>query len=248
MATNPEQQFRTYEPDYSGMDVREVVYATLDNYYGGKQEYKLDVITSQTVPQNGYVVFFVHGGAFSQPCDKRQAYICLFARELCAQGYTVVSPDYPIFNDVSEFEQQPEKHPLAFNTSGAAVNVAYHFIMEHAAEFGVKPGKVAIMGGSAGGMASVYAASKEPGNYFALVPLWGSPTLLPDVTGFPPTLCVHGTDDKAVSIELEKPFADALEAAGVPHQLITLPGWGHTPIPQMPVFMPAILDLLEKTR
>lgn len=248
MAANPEQQFRTFQPDYSGMLVREAAYATLDTYYGGRQDYKLDVITSETVPQNGYVVMFVHGGAFSQPCDKRQAYICLFARELCAQGYTVVSPDYPLFDDVSEFEQHPENHLRAFHTSSDAVNMAYRFIMAHAEEYGVKPGRAAIMGGSAGGMASVYAVSKAPEQYFALVPLWGSPTVLPDVTGFPPTLCVHGTEDKAVPISLEEPFAAALEAAGVRHELITLPGMGHTPVMKLPEYMPAILLLLEETR
>ncbi|MGN0778713.1 MAG: alpha/beta hydrolase [Aristaeellaceae bacterium] len=245
---NIEEMFRTRQPDYSGLCVREVTYATLDTYYGGQQDYKLDVITSETVPQNGYVVMFVHGGAFSQPCDKRQLYICLFARELCAQGYTVVSPDYPLFDDVSEFETHPENHMRAFQTSSDAVNAACRFIMAHAEEYGVKPGKAAIMGGSAGGMASVYAVSKAPEQYFALVPLWGSPTILPDVTGFPPTLCVHGTDDKAVPIALEKPFGEALDAANVPHELITLPGWGHTPIPQMPVYMPSILRLLAQTR
>ncbi len=249
MANNPEQRFRTFQPDYSGMNVLEVPYAVLDTYYGGRQTYNLDVITSETVPQNGDTVLFVHGGAFSQPCDKRQAYICLFARQLCALGYTVVSPDYPLFNDVREFEDHPEKHLTAFRTSGAAVNTAFHYIMDHAAEFGVRPGKAALMGGSAGGMASVYAVSREPENYSALVPLWGCPPILPDsMEGFPPTLCVHGTEDRSVPFGLEQPFADALDAAGAAHQLIPLPGQGHTPISQMPLFMPAILKLLEETR
>lgn len=248
MADNPEQQFRTEQQDDSGLCVREAVYAHLETYYGSRQPYRLDVLTSETVPQNGYAVLFVHGGGFSQPCDRRQSYIGQFARELCSHGYTVVSPDYPLFREKSEFWQHPENHLRAFHTSSDAVNAAYGFIMEHAEEFGIRPGKAAIMGGSAGSMASVYAVSKAPENYFALVSLWGPPSILPDVSGFPPTLCVHGMEDRTVPFALERPLADRLEAAGVQHELIALPGAAHTPVAQLPEYMPAILDLLEKTR
>lgn len=247
MTANPEQIFRTHKPDYTGMNVEEVTFATLTNLYGKPQDYQMDIITSQTVPSNGKTVMFIHGGGFSQPCDKRQAYICLFAKELCAQGYTVISPDYPILDDMSELHSASQERALEiFESSGRAANAAFDYVMDHAQQYGLKGGKMAIMGGSAGGMTAVYATSQHPERYGALVPLWGSPEPVPSLKDFPPTLCVHGTADEAVPIALEYAFQQALEEAGVSHQLITLEGCGHTPVHRIADYMPAISQLFQQ--
>jgi acetyl esterase/lipase len=44
---------------------------------------------------------------------------------------------------------------------------------------------------------------------------------------YPPTLLVHGDADKAVPYEQSVMMAEALERAGVVHELITIPGGGH---------------------
>jgi acetyl esterase/lipase len=44
----------------------------------------------------------------------------------------------------------------------------------------------------------------------------------------PPILIVHGTADKTVNVKQSELFAAALEAAGAPHQLVTVPGAGHS--------------------
>lgn len=44
---------------------------------------------------------------------------------------------------------------------------------------------------------------------------------------YPPTLLLHGTADKAVPYEQSLMMAEALERAGVVHELITIPGGGH---------------------
>ena len=71
------------------------------------------------------VVIFAHGGGFVQPNDKRQGYIPVFAKALTKEGYAVVSPDYPVFDNLKERE--------AWNkTAGAdraaeAVYLAYQY-------------------------------------------------------------------------------------------------------------------------
>jgi len=44
---------------------------------------------------------------------------------------------------------------------------------------------------------------------------------------YPPTLLVHGTADSAVPYEQSVLMAEALDRAGVAHELITVPGGGH---------------------
>ena len=44
----------------------------------------------------------------------------------------------------------------------------------------------------------------------------------------PPILIVHGTADKTVNVNQSELFAAALEAAGAPHQLVIVPGAGHS--------------------
>jgi acetyl esterase/lipase len=48
-------------------------------------------------------------------------------------------------------------------------------------------------------------------------------------SGDPPMLLIQGTADTTVPASQATELADALTAAGVPHQLILVPGAGHTP-------------------
>ena len=69
---------------------------------------------------------------------------------------------------------------------------------------------------------------------------------MPDVTKFPPTVSIHGTDDITVSYELELPIQDAFEKAGIPHKLITLEGSGHTPIKRFNEYISTVIEWLDK--
>ena len=244
---NPEIEFREkYKPDYTGMALTELPFCEIENHTGAQQTYKLDLITSPKKPGKPRpVVFFVHGGGFIQPCDKRQAYISVFARTLTAAGYAVVSPDYPLFADGAQLAAAGGE-PAGYAKAGEAVHQAYRYIAEHAKELELNPERIAIMGGSAGGWASFYGIADHPEDrYRAFINLWGAPDRLPDLAGFPPTLSVHGNADLLVPYERELPIQEQLKAHGIRHSLITLDSSGHTPLDRMDDYLPQVMALLD---
>lgn len=242
---NPEIQFRTmFKPDYTGMTLTELPFGELRDHKGKTQVYKLDLITPPVTPEEPMpVIFFIHGGAFQQPCDKRQAYICMFARSLTKAGYAVVSPDYPLFDD------EEDRKSNGGDTAGCAkaseaVHAAYGYLQENASKLHLDMDKVAIMGGSAGGMTGFYAIADWTDCYRAFINLWGAPREVPNLTNFPPTISVHGTADQAVPYEWELLIQQGLEDLHIPHELITLEDSGHTPLDRMGDFMPQVMKLL----
>lgn len=249
MGKNPEAQYRRYRPDYSGMTLRELTFCTMPDLFGRPVELLTDLITaSEETPKGPLpVVIFVHGGGFIEPNDKRQAYISLFARQLTAAGYAVLSPDYPQYEDQEQLDACGE--PLkAMRTAGQAVHHLYEFVMREGPALGLDTGRIALMGGSAGSMAGFYAIADHPQDrYRMFANLWGVPVPLPSLTGFPPVLSVHGTADPLVPFDLEDPLQQELQRLDIPHSLISLDGAGHTPLGQMSTFLPPILHLLNQT-
>lgn len=245
---NPEEQCRRYQPDYTGMDLREMPYGTLADHRGTPTVYKLDLITA---PDSGNklrpVVLFIHGGGFIQPNDKRQAYVSRFARDLTTAGYTVVSPDYPVFDD-GEHLASAGGEAAAYHLAANGIHGAYDFLRQNAVELGLDISHVFLIGGSAGAMAGFYAiADYQWDRYCAFVNLWGAPDPLPSLVGFPPMYSIHGDADTLVPYERELPVQAALDEAGIPHELMTLPGRGHTPMMEFGRFMPAILTFMAGT-
>lgn len=244
---NPEIEFRNkFKPDYSGMVLTELSFAEMTDHGGERHTYKLDLITPPVQPEQPMpVVFFIHGGGFLQPCDKRQAYICVFARKLTNAGYAVVSPDYPVFDDETQMAAHGGE-TAGYAKASEAVHLAYQYLHENAQKLHLNMEKVAIMGGSAGGMTAFYAIAHYTDRYAAFVNLWGAPDSVPDLAKFPPALSVHGNADMIVAYEREAPVQEQLAQHGIPHALITLEGSGHTPLNRMDEFLPQMMELLAK--
>lgn len=243
----PEQELRSrYKPDYSGMTLRVFDFCTMKDFAGKEQTYQLDFIAKDGDERTGRpAVIFVHGGGFLEPNDRRQAYISMFARDLTACGFVVVSPDYPQFASEEALDAAGGEQ-AAYEKAGEAVHLAYGYLVRSASALGVDPGRICVMGGSAGAMAAFYAVGRHPEDrYRAFVNCWGAPLSLPDVRAFPPTLSVHGNADQLVPWDREAAVQQALESAGVPHRLITLPGQPHTPLGKYREFIPCILEWLR---
>lgn len=245
--TDPERQFVSKDlAAYEGMRVEEYTFCQLENYHGEMQDYKLDVVTlPETAEVPRPVVIFVHGGGFVQPHNKRQGYIPVFAKALTKAGYAVVSPDYPIF-DSSE-HRATWNETLGADRAAEAVHLAYEYVKENAVKFNFDPDRIAVMGGSAGGMTCFYLLEFFNDEFKFFGNCWGAPWhRVPDVTKFPPTVSIHGTADKAVSYELEAPIQEGFEKAGIPHKLITLENAPHTPMKHFAEFIPTVLEWLDK--
>lgn len=243
----PESEFRRrFQPDYTGMRLDELSFCTMKNHSGTEETYKLDLIRSE-IPavQPQPIVFFIHGGGFLKPNDKRQAYISLFAKELTKAGYAVVSPDYPQFEN-EEALAAAGGEQAGYAKAAEAIHNAYRFWQENGESWKLDTSSIAIMGGSAGGWAAFYAISEFDDSYRAFVNCWGAPQILPDVHVFPATLSIHGTEDVLVPYPLEEAVQAAFAQQNVPHKLITLPGCGHTPLNKFADFMPAILEWLNR--
>ena len=247
MGKNPEAQYRRYRPDYTGMDVQEFTFCTMEDLFGRPCALQADRITAQGAGKPQLVVIFVHGGGFSEPNDKRQAYISRFARPLTTAGYAVFSPDYPQYDSPEQFAREGDEQ-LACRTAGEAIHHLYQYLQAHSSELGLDAGRIALMGGSAGGMASFYAIVQHPEDrYRMLGNLWGAPTHLPDLHYFPPVLSIHGTADQLVPYAQALALQQELTRCGVPHRLISLEGAGHTPIARMPDYLPQLLEWLHHT-
>ena len=244
---NPEAQYRRYKPDYTGIELRELPFCTLPDHRGTQTVYKLDLITAPAPPAAPCpVVVFLHGGGFIQPNDKRQAYISLFARELTAAGYAVIAPDYPVFEN-EEHLAAAGGESAGYSAAARAVHEAHQFIQQNAGEFGLDAENISLIGGSAGGMTGFYAIAEYPDDrYRAFINLWGAPDPVPELAGFPPVYSVHGDADPLVTYARELPVQQALAELGISHELITLPGSGHTPLGRMDEFWPGALAFLKK--
>ena len=244
---SPEGEFVQHDLSaYLGMSLREMAFCRVKDHRGDLKEYRLDLIVSPGAPTEPRpVVIFVHGGGFLPPNDKRQSYVATFARALTEQGYAVISPDYPIF-------ENNEQRALWNETQGAdlaaeAIYRACLFVKENAEALSLDPSRVALMGGSAGGMACFYLLEHYDVDVKMFGNCWGVPRKYAvDVTGFPPTLSIHGTDDKLVSYALEAPIQKDFERLGIPAELITLQGAGHTPIKEFGTYFPTLLAWLDR--
>lgn len=243
---NPETRFVTKDlAAYEGMIVEEYTFCQMENYHGQLQDYKLDVILSpEAASAPRPVVIFAHGGGFVLPNDKRQGYIPIFARALTKEGYAVVSPDYPVFDNHEERAKWNDTRGA--DRAAEAIYRAYQYVKENAEKFNFDAENIAVMGGSAGGAACFYLLEHYDVDVKLFGNCWGTPRYLPDVSSFPPTVSIHGTADPLVPYELELPIQDALAALGIPHELISIEGAGHTPMKHFPSYIPTVVAWLDR--
>jgi acetyl esterase/lipase len=180
-------------------------------------------------------VILLHGGSFLPRFNRQQPHLVELAEALARHGYVVVTPDYRV-------RDRPLDDPMG--TLRDAVDDcrdALDWVRAHAAEYGIDPARIAIVGSSAGAIIGVSLVGLEnsaarrfggPG-LFAFVNLWGSPVHAYRLCNFDdryaPTLIVHGTADAIVPFANSEQLAADLRAAKVDVELLALPEAPHTP-------------------
>lgn len=231
-----------FPANYDGLDIEEVAFAEFENCYGQKQEYKLDILRKQNDNELRPVVIFVHGGGFIQPLDKRQNYVSLICRQIIEYGYTVISPDYPLYND-KEDRLKDDSNALTKQIPHS-IKAVYDFILKNADKYNFDTSKIAIIGGSAGATTAYNAiATYKELKFTCFGALWGVPAILPDISHFPPIFSVHGTNDSSYVRQVD--VTEAFSKAHISCTLISVGGSGHSPIDKMAEYVPPLIHFLN---
>ena len=208
------------------------------NAAGADETLTLDIYQPAGDPERRRpAILWIHGGGFRPGNDKRQKYIVTMATEFARRGFVSVAPDYRVRAEVGQ-----DRLP-ALRDALEDCRAALAWLRAHADEYRVDASRIAVGGGSAGGMIAVNLAAIEgrpsggSGGVFALIDLWGSPAaslkVAPIGPRFPPTVLIHGTADELVPFAQSEALASELAESGVTRELRALPGAPHTPTSAM---------------
>jgi acetyl esterase/lipase len=207
-------------------------------------------------------IIWMHGNHHDKG-EARERNVC---SNLATAGYVALSINYGTWPD----SDVGEEHSPRILQNIANVRSAVRFLRVHASDYGVDPARIALFGGSAGGWLALMvgltggeagfdASRPYPGvssrvsaigDFYADVDAW----LKSRITAkSPPVLIIQGKADPAVDYHDSIGLGQALEAQGVPNELILLEDVGHAfdlttwqnkPLPRD--LRPVVLAFLEK--
>ena len=190
------------------------------------------------------VFVFIHGGGFTGG-DKRLLDLC---SKIAAQGFAVVSINYRLtlkYKKVSGASCSANMskglpangtfHPVlneAINNASDDAISALQWIKDNASKYGLNINKVAISGGSAGGMTALhvaYVAKQKILPIMAVVNLWGGLENADVISkNSPPILIYHGDLDETINIAYAHAIKERMDSIGSQKsQLQVLKGKGH---------------------
>ncbi|MFI3227503.1 MAG: alpha/beta hydrolase [Clostridia bacterium] len=230
--------------NYEGIKVQEVPFGIMENCYGEKQEYLMDILSDpkETEEKLRPVIIFVHGGGFIQPADKRQSYVSLICRECIKAGYVAVAPDYPVYNNSEE--RMADGSSAIYVKPPEAIKMAYDFVLANAEKYGFDTKRISLIGGSAGSISGYNAlAIYKDISVTCFGALWGVTPELPDVSNFPPIFSVQGTKD--MTYDRQAGVCKAFSDAHISCTLVSIGGSGHCPIDKIGEFVPPLINFLD---
>lgn len=217
-----------------------LTYAVLPGYDAAHTEtpLMLDVYEpAGDTEKKRHPILFVHGGGFVTG-TRDKGYPPVICTLLAKRGYVCFSIDYRLYPSGKERGPHADAAPKVAKD----LDLARKWILERADEFGIDPAKLAISGGSAGGMASIEACKLH--NYSAFACLWGTNDGATLCEGFPPTILIHGTADQLVAYKYCETFYAKLKENNVTCQFVTLPDAPHTPMSKLSEFAPLMVEFL----
>jgi acetyl esterase/lipase len=197
-------------------------------------------------------IVLVHGGGFERR-DRKDAPVVRTADRLASAGFVVVSIDYRLRPD----GPIPSARMAAFGTAmgdgefqravTAALDdtlSALDHVVDHAADLGVDPERIGLVGSSAGGItvdhlayaATAFGIDHPPVRFVGS--LWGG-LLVPPPDGVeapvanliaatdPPRFAIHGTADQTVPIVLDDQIATRADEVGLVTEYHRIEGATH---------------------
>ena len=215
----------------------DVVYGKgyVGNPASGEIDLMLDLYQTVGPPELRPALVFVHGGGF-EICDKADLPDSTFAEQYASRGYVVASINYRMKDDDPTFETGPwDNTGWMARAISAAINdadKAVRWMRQNASTYNVDPSRIALAGGSAGAITSLFQAYQEFGGdseVAAVVDLFGA------LYGFeseidaddPPLFVVHGTEDSAVPFSYSEDIVARAQAVGLPFEFLPLEGLEH---------------------
>ena len=198
------------------------------------------------------VVVLVHGGGFVQQ-SRKDAAIVRIARDLAARGVVVAGIDYRLLG--AQPVPSSRVAPLLAALPGAPISkaiaaaaddtlTAIGYLRSHARQLGIDPGRLGLIGSSAGAITVdqvAYALDdhgiKAPKARF-VASLWGGILVSPPAghgtisadqleRGEPPLFAVHGDADATVPVTLDDQLVARARRQHVPVEYQRIPGGTH---------------------
>jgi acetyl esterase/lipase len=216
---------------------------TADLSYGDDARQKLDVYAPRR-PDHRPVVIFFYGGTWSAGKKSNYAFV---GAALAERGYVTVIPDYRLYPRVRfptfvedgaravawvqqharDFGGDPDRLVLMGHSAGAHIAALLALNPSYLAAAGVRPHSIAGLIGLSG----PYALVPDTATLHAIfgppyTPSDWQPVHFADRTA-PPTLLLHGADDKVVYSAHTEKLRDALLSQGVEVETHVYPGRGH---------------------
>ncbi len=210
----------------------------------------LDLYHPTTSPRA--TVLFAHGGGFFKG-DRRSGRVADLAKALTAAGYAMASASYRLATPLAAFPDD-ERHRItanrrrsrragltlanrlmgsAFEAARRDLGAAIGFLDRDRDRLGIGPGKIGMIGISAGGIAGLslafpprdLPAAPAPASLLALSGAMVQPwRLTPDA---PPCLMLHSVEDKIIAPQNATLAARRAAATGAPLRLLTCGRRGH---------------------
>lgn len=141
---------------------------------------------------------------------------------MAAQGYSVFLIHY--FERTGTVRADPVTTHTNFPFWMAAIGDAITFAAGHAS---VDANRIALLGFSLGAYLALSVASLDP-RVGAVVEFFGGmPEELHGLTRMPPTLILHGEQDRVVPVSEATRLQQLLERAGTPYEMKLYPNAGH---------------------
>jgi acetyl esterase/lipase len=216
---------------------------TSDLSYGGDARQKLDVYAPRR-PDHRPVVIFFYGGTWTTGKKSDYAFV---GAALAERGYVTVIPDYRLYPEVRfpafvedgaqavawvqqharDFGGDPDRLVLMGHSAGAHIAALLALNPSYLAAAGVHPHSIAGFIGLSGPyvlvpdtdtLHAIFAAPYTPSDW--------QPVQFADRSA-PPTLLLHGADDKVVYSAHTGKLRDALLAKGASVETHLYPGRGH---------------------
>lgn len=189
------------------------------------------------------VLIFVHGGGFAAGDKKSTSVEC---SKIAEKGFAVISINYWLTLKHQKFpgpgsnyskgippgKRFPPGKEMAIQNASADLVLVLKWVKKYAKRYNLDISKVALSGGSAGGMTvlyTAYASGQDVLPVKAVVNLWGA---LADVTvvkpGAPPVLTYHGDQDKLINVDLSYALKEQMDKIGDKRSILhIMDGKGH---------------------